>query len=265
MEEAMGRIAKTGRFLSAHCEVESLLEGGYVHRGPFARRHGYRGICSESETQEVVRDIRLSQKTGCRLHLCHLSAKESLAAVEKAKRAGAPVTCEVTPHQALLCDEDISEDSGRFKMNPPLREQSDRAAIQQALASGLVDAIATDHAPHSAKEKAGGLAGSAMGVSGLECAFAALYTGLVRTGILPLEKLLFLFTAGPASVLGLSAALAEGEAADLVVIDLREEWTVSGNSFLSLGKATPFEGKKVAGKVKYTLYNGKIVYQEAAL
>lgn len=265
MRRAMEEVAKAGSFISAHCEVESMLNGGYVHDGPWAAAHGHKGICSRSESAEVERDIRLAGETGCRLHICHVSAKESLAAIEAGKRAGVKVTCEVTPHQVLLCDEDILEDHGRFKMNPPLREKSDRDAIREGLCSGLIDAIATDHAPHSAQEKGKGLAGSNMGVSGLECAFGVLYAGLVEKGELSLEKLLHLFTFGPASVLGRSCQLEEDAPADLVLIDLEEEWTVRGEDFLSKGKSTPFEGMRAKGKIKWTMVNGNIIYQEGTL
>ncbi len=265
MRAGMAEVAKTGKYLAAHCEVESFLNGGYIHDGAYARRHGHKGILSISETQEVERDIRLASETGARLHICHVSAKESVEAIRAGKAQGVKLTAEVTPHQLLVCDEDITEDHGRFKMNPPLREKADQAALRAALADGTIDIIGTDHAPHSDEEKGKGLAGSAMGVVGFETAFAALHTGLVKTGVLPLETLLQRMTFAPAAILGVPCGVEEGNPADLVILDTETPWTVEGQRFLSKGKATPFEGWQVTGKPVCTLVNGKVAYREASL
>lgn len=262
MRQAMRKAEKAGKVIAAHCEVESLLNGGYVHEGAWAKAHGHAGISSASETVEVQRNIALSQETGAAFHMCHISAKESVQAIAWAKSEGLRVTCEVTPHHILQCDEDITQDDGRFKMNPPLRAKEDRAAIIAALQSGTIDAIATDHAPHSHEEKAKGLAGSAMGVVGLETAFGVLNEGLVKTGVLPLEKLLHLLTFGPAKVLGLPCGIAVGAAADLVLLDVNTPWQVDSEEFLSMGKASSFEGYNATGKAVLTLVAGVPVYTE---
>ncbi len=262
MAAAMALAAKTKKPIAAHCEVESMLNGGYIHAGPYAALHGHKGIVSESETAEVKRNIRLAEVTGAHMHICHVSAKESIAAIALGKKAGVKVTCEVTPHQVLLCEDDIAEDHGRFKMNPPLREEADRAAIQAALLDGTVDAIATDHAPHSEEEKAKGLAGSNMGVVGLETAFGVLNAGLVNTGILKLERLLHLLTFGPAAVFGLSCGIVVGTAADCTLLDIKTPWQVKGEGFISMGKSTPFEGYMALGKPVLTLVGGKVAFCE---
>ena len=262
MREAMERVGALDALLVAHCEDESLLDGGYIHQGSFAQRNGHKGICSASEFEQVRRDVSLSAATGCRYHVCHVSAKETLEIVRLAKQMGGRVSCEITPHHALLCDEDITGDDGRFKMNPPLRDASDREAIWKALLDGTVDAIATDHAPHSAAEKAKGLAGSAMGIVGLETAFSILHTGLVCKGILPLERLLWLLTYGPAGVLGVPCGILPGSPADLVILDPQASDTIDSSRFHSMGKSTPFEGWQVTGKVVRTLCGGKTVYVE---
>ena len=265
MRRAMEEVAHTGSFICAHCEVESMLKGGYVHDGPWAAAHGHKGICSQSETAEVARDIRLAGETGCRLHICHVSARESLAEIRAGKKAGVRVTCEVTPHQALLCDEDISEDHGRFKMNPPLREKADRDAIREGLRSGLIDAIATDHAPHAAEEKARPLTEAPSGMVGLETALAVTLTELYHTGHMGLSDILRKMTINPACILRLNRGrLAVGADADVVIFDPEEEWTVDPEAFASKGRNTPFAGRKVKGKVKYTIVGGEIVYREGA-
>lgn len=262
MRKAMQEVAKTGSFIAEHCEVESLLNGGYVHKGPWAEKHGYKGICSASEYEEVQRNVRLAEETGCHLHVCHVSTKESLTAIAESKQKGAPVTCEVTPHHILQIDEDITEDDGRFKMNPPLCEQADREAIYKALQNGTIDAIATDHAPHSLEEKSKGLAGSNMGVAGLETAFAVLNKGIVEEKNFPLERLLYLLTFGPASVLQKDYGIKENMPADITIIDPNAGWTVKGADFVSKGKVSSFEGYEAKGTIKYTLVNGEIVYAE---
>lgn len=262
MEQAMARCAAVDALISAHCEDESLLEGGYIHKGRYAEAHGHRGICSASEYEPVRRDVALSAVTGCRYHVCHVSAKETLAIIRQAKRDGVRVSCEITPHHALLCDGDITGDDGRFKMNPPLRDETDRQAIWQALQDGTADAIATDHAPHSAAEKGRGLEKSAMGIVGLETAFSTLHTGLVQKGILSLERLLWLLTYGPARVLGVPCGILPGNSADLVLIDPACRHTIDSTAFYSMGNSTPFDGWQVTGKVVRTIYQGKTVYGE---
>lgn len=261
MREAMRRIAAVGGLLAAHCEQDELLRGGYIHDGGYAKAHGHRGICSESEWQQVARDLRLAKETGCRYHVCHVSTQESVALIRKAKAEGVDVTCETAPHYLLLCDEDLQED-GRFKMNPPLRARADRDALVQGALDGTIDMIATDHAPHAAAEKAKGLAGSAMGIVGLETAFAVLYTGLVRAGVMPLERLLYMLTEAPRARFGLPAMdFAPGQAADMAMINLEAQWTVTPEDFISLGHATPFAGWQVYGRCERTLAGGKTVWQ----
>lgn len=262
MRAAMERVAAAGSFVAAHCEVEALIPaGGCCHDGAFARAQGFPGIPSESEYAEIARDIRLAAETGCRLHICHLSTKEGAALVRKARKRGLPVTCEAAPHNLLLCDGEIPEDEGRFKMNPPLRAADDRAALVEALLDGTITAIATDHAPHTAEEKSGGFRGSLYGVVGLETAFPALYTGLTEPGLLPLGLLLKLLTAGPQEILGERRTLAPGEEASLTVLDLRTARKVEPERFLSRGRATPFAGRTLRGWPALTLYRGKEVYR----
>jgi len=261
MRYAMQEVKKTGSFISEHCEVESLLNGGYVHEGEWAKANGHKGISSASEYVEVRRNVELAKETGCRFHVCHVSTWESLEAVRQGKKEGLPVTCEVTPHHILQIDEDIIEDNGRFKMNPPLRAKADRDAILKALQDGTIDAIATDHAPHSAEEKSKGLAGSAMGVVGLETAFGVLNKGLVEEKEFPIEKLLYLLTFGPAKVLEKEYGLKVGAPADIVVLDTQKEWIVQGENFVSKGKVSSFENYPAKGEVKYTLVSGEFAYK----
>ena len=261
MRECMRAVAKTGKILAAHCEVDSLLNGGYIHDGGYARAHGHRGICSESEWREVERDIRLAEETGCAFHVCHVSTKESVTLIREAKRRGADVTAETAPHYLLLTDADLQED-GRFKMNPPLRGEADRAALIEGLLDGTIDMIATDHAPHSAEEKSRGLEKSAMGVVGLECAFAVLYTGLVEKGVITLEKLTELMSAAPARRFKLpGGAIEAGKPADLAVFDTDTEYKIDPAEFASMGRATPFEGWRVKGKCLMTVCAGRTVWQ----
>ena len=259
--ECMRAVAKTGKILAAHCEVDSLLNGGYIHDGGYARAHGHRGICSESEWREVERDIRLAEETGCAFHVCHVSTKESVAFIREAKRRGADVTAETAPHYLLLTDADLQED-GRFKMNPPLRGEADRRALIDALLDGTIDMIATDHAPHSAEEKSRGLEKSAMGVVGLECAFAVLYTGLVEKGVITLEKLTELMSAAPARRFKLPGGeIKAGSPANLAVFDTDTEYKIDPAEFASMGRATPFEGWRVKGKCLMTVCAGRTVWQ----
>lgn len=223
MEEAMRRAAKAGRPVVAHCEVDDLLRGGYIHDGEYCRAHGHKGICSESEWKQVERDIALAEKTGCQYHVCHVSTKESVELVRRAKARGVRVSCETAPHYLLLCDEDLQED-GRFKMNPPLRSREDRAALIAGVADGTIEVIATDHAPHTAEEKSRGLAGSAMGIVGLECAFPLMYKYMVLPGTLTLEKLVALMSDNPRRIFGLGGGLNVGGEADFTVLALGAQY-----------------------------------------
>ena len=262
MREAMRRVKACGKVIAAHCEVESLLAGGYIHDGAYARAHGHKGISSESEWRMVERDVALAEETGVKYHVCHVSTKESVDIIRRAKARGVDVTCETAPHYLVLTEEDLEED-GRFKMNPPLRTAEDRAALIEGLADGTVDMIATDHAPHSDEEKAKGLRGSAMGVIGLEFAFPVLYTELVLKGKISLDRLIHAMSVSPARRFGLpSGSLCDGGAADLAVIDLSREWTVRGRESASKGNSTPFEGRKVKAKNIMTILNGEIVWKE---
>lgn len=265
MLEAMKKVVAADRFVAAHCEVESLIEKGSVtvqKDSTFAKEHGYVGVSNESEWAEVERNIALVAKTNCRFHVCHASTAKTFALVRAAQSAGLPVSCEVTPHNLLLCCDDITEDNARFKMNPPLRTAEDRDAALAALLDGTIQAVATDHAPHTAEEKAKGFAGSMNGVVGLETAFASLYTGLVQQEKISLEELLARFTEGPAQVLRQKAPQIEvGASANLVLLDLEREKLVDPAEFVSQGKASPFEGMRFKGWPILTIYNGKVVYK----
>lgn len=259
MRRAMRAIAPTGKILAAHCEVNSLLRGGYIHQGEYARLHGHRGICSESEWREIERDIRLSEATGCRLHICHISTAESVDLIRRAKARGALVTCETGPHYLAFCDEDLQED-GRFKMNPPLRSRRDMEALREGVADGTIDVIATDHAPHSAEEKARGLEKSAMGVVGLETALAAVYTHMVRPGYISFERMIELMALAPRRIFGIRGGIARDDRADLTLVDFNSTETVDPARFRSAGKSTPFAGTELTGRVELTMAAGKIVF-----
>lgn len=261
MEEAMRRAAAVGKPIVAHCEVDELLRGGYIHDGVYCREHGHKGICSESEWRQVGRDIALAEKTGCRYHVCHVSTKESVELVRRARAKGLRVSCETAPHYLLLCDEDLQEE-GRFKMNPPLRSRADREALVAGIQDGTIEVIATDHAPHTAAEKARGLAGSAMGIVGLETAFPLLYKYLVLKGVITLEKLIALMSVNPRRIFALEGGVEEGDAADFTVLDLGAEYAVDPGMFLSKGRATPFAGWKVQGRAVLTVVGGKEVYDD---
>ncbi|MBP3541197.1 MAG: dihydroorotase [Clostridia bacterium] len=261
MRSAMEQIAKTGRILAAHCEDESLLRGGYIHDGEYARAHGHRGICSESEWGQIQRDLKLVKETGCRYHVCHVSTKESVELIRQAKKEGVDVTCETGPHYLLLSDADLQED-GRFKMNPPLRGKADREALIEGLLDGTIDMIATDHAPHSAEEKSRGLEKSLMGVVGLETALPVLYTGLVKPGIVPLERIIQAMTDAPRQRFGLPVMDILDDPSDFALFDLDEEYVIDPQTFLSQGRATPFAGWKVQGKCEMTVVGGKAVWQK---
>ncbi len=261
MREAMRRVKQAGGLLVAHCEDNALLRGGYVHGGAYAQAHGHPGICSESEWRQVERDLRLVRETGCRYHVCHVSTKESVALLRQAKKEGLDVSCETAPHYLLL-HEGLLQEDGRWKMNPPLREEADRDALLDGLLDGTIDIIATDHAPHSPEEKAKGLAGSAFGVVGLECAFAVCYTGLVKAGLVPLSRLLEAMADAPRRRFGLpEVSLGEGQSADVAVFDLDQETTVDPGAFVSLGRATPFAGQRVWGRCTMTLVEGEVAWQ----
>ena len=260
MLRAMTEAARQDVILAAHCEDNTLLRGGYIHDGRYAAAHGHKGICSESEWGQIRRDLELAERTGCRYHVCHISCAESVELIRQAKARGVRVTCETGPHYLTLCEDDLQED-GRFKMNPPLRRAEDRQALIEGLRDGTIDAIATDHAPHSAEEKARGLAGSAMGVVGLETAFPVLYTDLVLTGQVSLERVVEALTSGPREAFRLPGGLRPGEAADLTVIDPEAAWTVDPAEFLSMGRATPFAGKAVRSRIVLTLKDGEPVWK----
>ena len=264
MREAMIQCRRLGKILAAHCEDNSLLHGGYIHDGAYARAHGHRGICSESEWGPIARDLRLAEETGCAYHVCHVSTKESVALIRAAKRRGVDVTCETAPHYLTFTDEDLQED-GRFKMNPPLRAREDRDALIEGLLDGTIDMLVTDHAPHSREEKARGLEKSAMGVVGLETSFAASYTALVQTGILPLGKLVDLMHGAPMRRFGCGTELAEGQPADLTAFDLTKTYTVDPEMFLTMGRATPFAGRALTGVCKLTMIGGEPVWKEETL
>ena len=259
MEEAMRRAAAVGKPIVAHCEVDELLRGGYIHDGDYCHAHGHRGISSESEWRQVGRDIELAARTGCQYHVCHVSTKESVELVREAKARGLRVSCETAPHYLLLCDEDLQEE-GRFKMNPPLRSRADREALIAGVADGTIEVVATDHAPHTAEEKSRGLAGSAMGIVGIETAFPLLYTGLVKSGIIPLERLIDLMSTSPRRLFGLEGGIEAGEEADFTVLDLGARWKIDPEEFLSKGRATPFAGWEVEGRAVLTVVGGRAVY-----
>lgn len=260
MEEAMQRAKILGKMIVAHCEVKELVNGGCIHDGTYAKKHSLKGNPSESEWCEVERDIYLARKTGCDFHVCHVSTKESVELIRKAKAEGLPVTCETAPHYLALCDEDLQND-GRFKMNPPLRSREDRDALIEGIKDGTVDMIATDHAPHSVEEKSGGLKNSLNGIVGLETAFPILYTKLVKKRVITLEKLIELMQVNPARRFGIGNSIKIGNPADLTVFDLNEEYMLNPSDFLSKGRSTPFEGEKVFGKCLLTMVGGVPVWE----
>lgn len=261
MLKAMEAAADNGCIIAAHCEDNSLLRGGYIHDGAWCHEHGHKGICSESEWGQIKRDLELAELTGCRYHVCHISTAESVDLIRRAKDRGVRVSCETAPHYLALCENDMMED-GRFKMNPPLRSSADRDALIAGLNDGTIDAIATDHAPHSPEEKSKGLEHSAMGISGLETAFPVLYTYLVMSGKVSLQRILEALTSSPRKAFGLPPVLEEGAAADIAIIDTSTEFTIDSSRFLSQGHSTPFEGKRVQGKVLMTLKDGVAVWKD---
>ena len=265
MRQAMEEARRLGKMIVAHCEDETLLRGGYIHDGAYARSHGHRGICRESEWRQVERDLRLVRETGCAYHVCHVSTAESVALIRRAKSEGLDVSCETAPHYLLLTEEELREE-GRFKMNPPLREKRDRDALREGILDGTVDMIATDHAPHTAEEKGRGLEKSLMGVVGLETAFPLLYTYLVKPGLLTLERLTELLCTAPRRRFRLGGGeLREGGEASFTVFDLPDSYTIDPAEFLSMGRSTPFEGWRVSGRCRMTAYRGEIVWDDGVL
>ena len=261
MALAMREAARLGKPIVAHCEVNDLLKGGYIHDGEYCRRNGHRGISSESEWAQVKRDIELVEEIGCQYHVCHISTKESVELVRAAKAKGLRVSCETGPHYLVLCDEQLEEE-GRWKMNPPIRSAEDRDALVAGLQDGTIEVIATDHAPHSAEEKGRGLEKSAMGIVGLECAFGVLYTHLVEKGLLTLEQLIDRMATNPGRLFGLGGRLEVGAPADFTVLNLTDSYTIDPETFRSKGKATPFAGWEVRGRAVMTVVGGVCVYEE---
>ena len=261
MRAGMTEAKRLGKIIAAHCEVNSLLKHGYIHDGEYAKAHGHRGICSESEWGQIARDVELARETGVKYHVCHISTKESVDIIRRAKAEGVDITCETGPHYLVYCDADLQE-HGRWKMNPPLRSADDRAALIEGILDGTVDMVATDHAPHEADTKERGLEKSAMGVVGLETAFAVMYTHFVKTGRMSLEDLVVLMSERPRQRFGLGTPLEEGQPADLAVFDLSREWTVDPSQFLSQGKYTPFDGDRLFGQCVLTICGGKVAWQE---
>ena len=254
MRDLMLRAKRLGKIVVAHCEDNSLLRGGYIHDGVYAKEHNHRGICSESEWGPIARDLKLAKETGCAYHVCHISTKESVELIRAAKAEGVNVTCETAPHYLVLCDEDLCEE-GRFKMNPPLRSAADRDALIEGILDGTIDMIATDHAPHSQEEKAKGLEKSAFGIVGLETAFPIMYTEFVKSGKMTLERLVDLMCWGPRRRFGITSD------AGYTVWNVEKEYSVNPDDFASLGRATPFAGRRAFGENLLTVYNGSIVYK----
>ena len=255
MRQAMLRANKLDKMIVAHCEVDALLNGGYIHDGEYARLNGHKGICSASEYEQIDRDLQLAEETGCKYHVCHISTKESVELIRQAKARGVDVTCETAPHYLVMNDMDLQED-GRFRMNPPIRSEEDRIALVRGICDGTIDMIATDHAPHSAEEKGKGLPGSAFGVVGIETAFPVLYTHLVKPGIITLEHLIRLLAVNPRQRFDIPLGK------DFTVWNLNKETTIDPKEFLSMGKATPFAGWRVYGQCELTVCDGKVVYSK---
>ncbi len=256
MLAAMEKAKSLGKIICAHCEDNALLHGGYIHDGSYAKQNGHRGICSESEYGQIARDLELVRKTGCAYHVCHISTKESVELIRKAKQEGLDVTCETGPHYLVLSDRDLQED-GRFKMNPPLRAEEDKKALIEGILDGTIDMIATDHAPHSSEEKSKGLEKSAMGVVGLETAFAVMYTHFVKTGVMTMKKLIALMSENPRKRFGIAQ-----NPGDIAVFDLNKSYAVDPEEFKSMGKSSPFTGMQVYGRCVATFCDGKLVWRE---
>ena len=260
MERAMTEAVKYDALIAAHCEVEELLKGGYIHDGEYAREHGHKGICSESEWAQVKRDIEIAERLGCRYHVCHISTKETVQLIREAKARGVKVTCETGPHYLIFTDMDLEEDA-RWKMNPPIRSAEDRAALVEGIKDGTIDMIATDHAPHSVEEKSRGLKDSAMGIVGLETAFAALNTHLVKKGVITLEHLVRIMSINPRKVFRIEGGLNIGDRADIVLLDTEKEWRVDSKNFYSMGKITMFDGRDMVGDIAMTIHKGEVIYE----
>ena len=260
MERAMTEAVKYDALIAAHCEVEELLKGGYIHDGEYAREHNHKGICSESEWAQVKRDIEIAERLGCRYHVCHISTKETVQLIREAKARGVKVTCETGPHYLIFTDMDLQEDA-RWKMNPPIRSAEDRAALIEGIKDGTIDMIATDHAPHSVEEKSRGLKDSAMGIVGLETAFAALNTYLVKRGVITLEHLVKIMSINPRKVFRIEGGLNVGDRADIVLLDTDKAWRVDSNNFYSMGKITMFDGRDMVGDIAMTIHRGNVVYE----
>ena len=258
MRSAMEKAKSLGKMIVAHCEDNSLLRGGYIHDGEYARAHGHRGICSESEWGQIARDLRLAEEVGCAYHVCHISSAESVEVIREAKRRGVDVTCETAPHYLTLTDMCLEED-GRFKMNPPLRSERDRLALIEGIKDGTIDMIATDHAPHSHEEKSRGLEKSLMGVVGIETAFPVLYTELVAKGVITMERLIELLSKNPRERFGIESDIG------FTIFDLGEEYTIDPDEFLSKGRATPYKGATVKGRCLATVYGERAVYIDSRL
>ena len=260
MRSAMLKAKSLGKMIVAHCEDNALLHGGYIHDGEYAKQHGHKGICSESEYGPIARDLKLVKETECAYHVCHISTKESVAIIREAKARGIDVTCETAPHYLVLSDKDLQEDA-RFKMNPPLRGEDDKNALIEGILDGTIDMIATDHAPHSEEEKSKGLKDSLMGVVGIETAFAVMYTNFVRNGRMSLEKLIEIMSINPCKRFGFDNSIKQGAKANLTVFDLNSKYTVNPESFLSKGRSTPFRGAELYGECLLTVADGNIAYQ----
>ena len=255
MRQAMIQAKALNKMIVAHCEVNSLLNGGYIHDGSYAARHGHKVICSASEYEQIARDLKLAEEIGCRYHVCHISTKESVALIRQAKARGVDVTCETAPHYLVMNDNDLQED-GRFRMNPPIRSEEDRQALIAGILDGTIDMIATDHAPHSAEEKSKGLSGSAFGIVGIETAFSVMYTHFVKTGMISLEKLVELLSDNPRKRFSIPIGN------DFTVWNLSNQFTVDPEEFISMGKATPFAGWELFGECMLTVCDGKIAYRK---
>ena len=255
MRRAMEQCAEAGSIIVEHCEVNNLLHNGYIHAGVYARTHGHRGICSESEWREVERNIRLSEETGCRLHICHISTKESVQLIREAKARGVKVTCETAPHYLLLNERCMGED-GCWKMNPPLRGVDDQMALLAGIQDGTIDVIATDHAPHTDEEKSRGVEHSAFGIVGIECAFPLMYTYLVRTGFITLDRLVELMSTRAREIMGLPIGTS------WATFEVETPYEIDPRKFISKGHSTPFAGWQVYGRCTETIYNGKVVFKE---
>ena len=267
MLQAMQKAKSLKKIIAAHCEDNSLLNGGYIHDGEYAKKHNHKGISSESEWKQVERDLKLVEKSGCAYHVCHISTKETVELIRQAKKQGLNVTCETAPHYLLLTDNDLQEDA-RFKMNPPLRSEEDKAALIEGILDGTIELIATDHAPHTLAEKSQGLAKSPMGIVGLETAFPLLYTHLVQKGILSLEKLIQLMSINPCKRFYndiTDKGLQVGQKADFTIYDLNQAYTIDPNNFYTQGRSCPFDGWEVFGRCLGTWANGKIAFLDDVL